>query len=161
MRNSECGVRSEDRTTIRPARSSDIPSLCGLLHDLFSIESDFAPDREKQARALALLIKDTAARSRVFVADSDGIIIGMCSVQTVISTAEGGPAAILEDLVVRRDFRGQGIGTRLLAEVLNWCRQRTISRLHLLADRHNGNAMDYYAGRGWNRTRLLCLRKFL
>lgn len=146
---------------IRLARPSDIPVLCDLLHDLFSIESDFTPDREKQVRALGLLIKDGAAHSAFFVADCDGLIVGMCSVQTVISTAEGGPAAILEDLVVHRDFRGQGIGTRLLAEVQHWCRQRTISRLHLLADRDNRKAMDYYANRGWVRTRLRCLKKRL
>ena len=146
---------------IRLARPGDIPALCDLLHDLFSIESDFAPDREKQARALDLLIKDRADRSAVFVAYSQNLIVGMCSVQTVISTAEGGPAAILEDLIVHRDFRRQGIGARLLAEVLKWCRQRTISRIHLLADRDNGKTLDYYAGRGWSRTRLLCLKKHL
>jgi len=66
--------------SIRRATSDDIPAMCGLFSELFSIESDFSPDREKQARGLELLLSDAARTSIIFVADRGEEIIGMCSV---------------------------------------------------------------------------------
>jgi hypothetical protein len=74
---------------IRPAGSADIPQMCDLLSELFSIESDFSPDREKQTRGLNLLLDDSSGASIVLVAEREGEITGMCSAQTMISTAEG------------------------------------------------------------------------
>ena len=42
----------------------------------------------------------------------------MCTVQTLISTAEGGPVGLVEDVIVRADYRGHGIGARLLTEAI-------------------------------------------
>jgi len=58
----------------------------------------------------------------------------MCSVQTLISTAEGGKVGLHEDLIVRKDFRGKGIGAKLLAEVFRWCETYEILRLQLLRE---------------------------
>jgi GNAT superfamily N-acetyltransferase len=146
---------------IRPARTEDIPHLCLLLDELFSLESDFNPDKTKQARGLELLISDQSGKTLVLVAASGRDIAGMCTVQTLISTAEGGPVGLVEDVVVRRDHRGTGIGARLLSDAADWCRARGMSRLQLLADRENRGALDFYASRNWAATRLICLRKIL
>jgi hypothetical protein len=44
--------------TIRSATTGDIPRMVELLVDLFSIGSDFAPDKESQIRGLAMLVND-------------------------------------------------------------------------------------------------------
>jgi len=135
--------------------------MCDLLCELFSIESDFSPNREKQARGLKLLFADTTGASIIFVADRGEEIIGMCSVQTLISTAEGGPVGLLEDLIVRKDSRGNGIGTRLLSEIFRWCATKDISRLQLLRDLDNECALKFYSDNGWTGTKLVCMRKML
>src|SRR3990172_223231 len=135
--------------SIRRATSADIPVLCDLLCELFSIEADFSPDRRKQARGLKLLLTDTAATSIIIVAAQGDEIVGMCSVQTLISTAEGGPVGLLEDLIVRKDHRGNGIGTRLLSEIYKWCVTKSISRIQLLRDVDNERALKFYAGNDW------------
>lgn len=135
--------------------------MCDLLGELFSIESDFSPDTGKQSRGLKLILGDTSGASLVLVADRGGEIIGMCSVQTVISTAEGGPVGLLEDLIVRRDHRGKGIGTRLLCAIVRWCDTKNISRVQLLRDVDNGRALEFYIGNGWSSTNLVCMRKML
>jgi GNAT superfamily N-acetyltransferase len=142
----------------RPARSEDVRQLCALLADLFSLESDFEPDPRKQASGLELLISDSSGNSLVLVAESRGEVLGMCSVQTLISTAEGGSVGLVEDVVVRKDRRKNGIGTRLLSEVLKWCEAKGLSRVHLLADMDNGNALRFYLNRRWIATNLICLR---
>ncbi len=146
---------------IRPASLADIRQMCTLLSELFSIESDFSPDRDKQARGLNLLISDTSGSSAVFVAEDSGEIIGMCSVQMLISTAEGGPVGLVEDLIIRRDCRGKGIGTALLSGIVRWCASKKATRLQLLRDADNAEAHEFYIGNGWSETRLLCMRKYL
>lgn len=147
------------KLTVRRATHEDIPQMCGLLSELFSIESDFSPDREKQARGLELLLSDTAGASVILVADRGEKIIGMCSVQTLISTAEGGPVGLLEDLVVRKDHQGHGIGTKLLFEIFRWCDTKNISRIQLLRDADNERARKFYADNGLSNTSLVCMRK--
>ncbi|MBI5639697.1 MAG: GNAT family N-acetyltransferase [Nitrospirae bacterium] len=147
--------------SIRPARAGDISQMCALLADLFSLESDFSPDRKKQARGLKLLLSDASGSSAVFVAEHDKEIIGMCSVQTLISTAEGGPVGLLEDVIVRKEHRGKGIGKGLLAEVVRWCTRKNLSRLQLLRDADNEPALKFYARSGWAGINLVCMRKML
>jgi GNAT superfamily N-acetyltransferase len=145
--------------SVRPACLEDIPQLCELLGDLFSLESDFAPDPGKQTRGLGLLINDSTGKSLVLVAGSGREIIGMCTVQTVISTAEGGLAGLVEDVVVRKGRRKNGIGTRLLSEAVAWCKTKGMSRIQLLADRENNHALKFYLNHCWKTTNLICLRR--
>jgi len=83
----------------------------------------------------------------------------MCTVQTLISTAEGGPVGLIEDVIVHRDYRGTGIGARLLFAAADWARIKGMSRLQLLADYDNRAALNFYASQRWETTRLICLRK--
>lgn len=143
---------------IRLACISDIPALCDLLADLFCIETDFSPDREKQARGLEILLGDATGVSAVFVAEQDGKIIGMASIQVLVSTAEGGIVGQVEDVIVHRQSRRTGVGSRLLDHIIAWSRSRGLTRLQLLADCANASAIDFYASRGWRTTSLQCVR---
>jgi GNAT superfamily N-acetyltransferase len=82
----------------------------------------------------------------------------MVSIQTLISTAQGGVVGLLEDLVVRTQSRGQGLGTRLLHAAQDWARTRGMTRVQLLADTANAPALRFYARHGWQGTQLVCLR---
>ena len=143
---------------IRAASESDLDVMVGLIERLFMLEPDFRFDAGRARRGLDLLLarEDAAA---LWVAELDGQVIGMCSAQIVISTAEGGLAAWVEDVVVRPELRGAGIGRRLLAAVSAWAMRRGISRLQLLADAENAIALGFYRRLDWQTTRLICLRQ--
>ena len=144
---------------IRRARVKDLPELEALLGVLFSIEADFEVDEAKQHRGLSLMLgSDTR---QILVAQVDGRVVGMVSAQLVISTAEGGPSALLEDLVVREEHRGINIGARLLAKIEKWAVEKGATRYQLLADRKNSPALAFYEKHGWHPTQLICLRKKL
>lgn len=145
---------------VRPAQRDDLPVLCALLGELFSIEADFRPDPARQWAGLERLLAH-APEAVVLVAELDGVVVGMCTAQVLISTAEGGEAALVEDVVVRGDRRGCGIGSALLTALEAWCRRRGIRRLQLLADRANPPALDFYRARGWQPTQLMAWRKTL
>lgn len=142
---------------IRPARIRDLELLVSLLEVLFRIEEDFISNAARQLKGLQLLLNDE--RSTVLVAEQGTKIIGMCTGQLVISTAEGGPAVLVEDVVVDPDYRGMGTGRKLLESIFRWAEENTASRLQLLADRNNMAALGFYEKMGWQETRLICLRK--
>jgi GNAT superfamily N-acetyltransferase len=98
-------------------------------------------------------------RRAVLVAERDGAVVGMVTAQLVVSTAEGGPAALVEDMVIDAPERGRGAGRALLEAIEGWARERGATRLQLLADDGNEPALAFYARMGWRRTRLVCLRR--
>jgi GNAT superfamily N-acetyltransferase len=146
---------------IRNARSDDIPAMVDLLHLLFSIEADFAFEPVRQRRGLAAMLDGCGKHRCIKVAEVQDQVVGMGSGQTLISTAEGGIVALVEDVVVLPAWQGQGIGGRLLESVEAWARRHGATRLQLLADRSNGAALKFYERAGWGETRLICLRRKL
>ncbi len=143
---------------IRPATRSDINAMVELLHRLFTIEADFDFSAERQQRGLELLLAAPAAA--VMVAEKEGAVVGMATAQLVISTAEGGPSLLLEDLVVVPTRQNQGIGTELLIALDEWGCALGADRMQLLADRTNLPALNFYRQKGWQETQLICLRKY-
>ena len=144
---------------IRQATEADIDDLVELLGALFFIEADFNFDTEKQRRGLCLLL--AASTACVLVAEYENAVIGMCTAQTLISTAQGGRVGLVEDVVVKEVFRSRGVGRRLLNALEAWCKARGFTRIQLLADQNNSAALGFYDKAGWGRTDLICLRKMM
>lgn len=143
---------------IRAAKKKDINDLTDLLKQLFSIEEDFIFDGVKQKKGLGLLLDSD--RAMILVAEESGAVIGMVTGQLVISTAEGELSLLIEDMIVNRQQRGKGVGRKLLQVMADWANQRGAHRMQLLADLNNHRAFSFYERAGWDRTSLLCLRKY-
>lgn len=149
---------------VREARPEDLDALVELLGMLFSIESDFSADAGRQAAGLSLMLKPGQGRLVLVAAASDegtGRVIGMATAQLLVSTAEGGPALLVEDVVVRPESRGRGVGRALIARIEDWGRRLGATRLQLLTDRDNDDAFSFYDHCGFSRTNLVCLRRSL
>jgi GNAT superfamily N-acetyltransferase len=142
---------------LREALRRDIPELCALLADLFATEADFRPDAARQRRALEMLL-DSPASGRVYCAIQAGEVAGMVSILFTVSTAEGGRAAWLEDMVVRRDCRGAGIGRRLLDYAIERARDAGCTRITLLTDAVNSGAIRFYSRAGFAGSAMTPLR---
>lgn len=143
----------------RGAGPRDVPRLVALIGELFAIETAFTVDPARQERGLRTLL--AAANAHVLVAVAGEAVVGMCTVQLTVSTAEGGPSGLIEDVVVDRAWRGKGIGRALLDEAETWARAQGALRVQLLADQRNRPALDFYAARGWTLTPMVCLNKKL
>jgi ribosomal protein S18 acetylase RimI-like enzyme len=144
---------------IRNAQRSDMDAMVDLLEVLFSIEDDFSVDKARQRRGLKLMLDGCLKHRCIKVAEVNGKVIGMCTAQTLISTAEGGIVALVEDVVVDLQFRDRGIGRKLMESIEDWSRSRGATRMQLLADRTNFSALDFYDKIGWLPTQLICLRR--
>lgn len=148
----------ESQYIIRKAKLEDIPRLSGLLEILFSVEADFTADESKQRKGLEMMLNDPENRC-ILVAESNQGVIGMCTAQILVSTAEGGPVALIEDVIVDKQFRRWGIGQKLLLAIEDWALERGARRLQLLADQNNTPALEFYKRMSWNKTQLICLHK--
>ncbi len=143
---------------VRSATPADLEQLVRLLGVLFSIEADFQPEPERQRRGLELMLVAPERRC-VLVAEEAGAVVGMVTAQLLVSTAEGAPSALVEDMVVDEAARGRGVGRRLIQALEAWARARGATRLQLLADRDNHSALRFYERMGWRATQLVCWRR--
>lgn len=144
---------------IEPATIEDLPELAEMLFELFSLEADFVPDREKQMRGLRLILEQPS-RGRIFVLRSQNRIIGMINLLITISTAEGGFVLLLEDLIIRQNHRGQGYGTQLLNYAIDFAKKKNFLRITLLTDRPNESSKRFYLKHGFVESDMLPMRMY-
>lgn len=130
------------------AKASDLPRLVELLGILFESEAEFSPDAEKQRTALEAILGNSAI-GKIFVAREGREVIAMASLLYTISTAEGGKAALFEDLVTAPEHRKRGIGAALLKHVIEQARAEGVVRITLLTDMQNERAQAMYRRAGF------------
>lgn len=152
----ERGVE-RDTFWIRPASHEDVCSMAQLLEELFAIETDFVSDVEKQRTGLKMLLDSTMAK--VWVAERRGRVVGMCSAQMVVSTAEGNYSAWLEDVVVSSAYRRRGLGKALMTAATQWAKDQGAVRVQLMADSRNVPALLFYRQQEWRQTNMIALRR--
>ena len=133
--------------------------MAELLHQLFAIEADFTPDYDTQVKGLELLLHRPSAG--IFVADLDGQVVGMCTVQVLVSTAMGQEVGAVEDVIIDVGHRGKSIGSALMRTVEAWAEEKRLGRLQLGADKNNGPALCFYRQQGWKHTNLIGWMKIL
>ncbi len=144
--------------TIDDATLADIPALCDLLGLLFAQEADFTPDRAKQERGLRMILDD-ARVGAILVARDGRQAIGMVNLLFTVSTAEGARAMLLEDMIVRPDHRGQGVGLKLIEAAIARATATGCARITLLTDEDNNQAQWFYGRAGFRRSAMIPMRR--
>ena len=145
---------------IRDANYNDLDDMVLLLKELFSIEKDFEFNRVKHENGLRRIL-ESDKRCKLFVYEYDNKAIAMCSVQLLISTAEGEYSAVIEDVVVNKNHHGEGVGKKLIDSAEKWAMEKGATRVTLLADMDNSNALGFYDRLDIKRTNMICLKKHI
>jgi ribosomal protein S18 acetylase RimI-like enzyme len=144
---------------IRPATIDDMDSLVSLMNYLLSIDGDFPNSEENQRRGFEMVINSDKAW--VFVIESAGKIEGMCSMFSFISTVQGGYVGMIEDVVVKEEVAGQGLGQQLLEYAEKFAIEKGLSRLQLMVDKDNETARSFYEKMDWEKTSFIGYRKYI
>jgi GNAT superfamily N-acetyltransferase len=132
---------------IRPARPADIPAIYQLIRDLASYENALADVTGSEAQLRGALLAEPPA---VFahVAEHDGQVAGFALWYLSFSTWTAGHGIYLEDLYVKPELRGSGLGRALLAELARICVARGYPRLEWAVLDWNTPSRGFYASLG-------------
>ena len=131
--------------SIRPALAADVPVLSMLIHELAEFE------RLPVVVTEADLLRDGFCESpkfRALVAEWDGQPAAYAFFFDYYSTFEGRHGLFLEDLYVRDQYRGKGIGKALLARVASIARQENCFGVRWQVLDWNTPAIEFYKGLG-------------
>lgn len=142
---------------IRLAADKDIPCLIALLSELFAIEAEFQPDEAAEARGLAMILAAPTS-GRILMAEDEGRAVAMVNLIYIVSTALGARVALLEDMIVTREARGQGLGRALIEAAIAQARSDGCRRITLLTDGTNTAAHAFYERAGFTRSAMVPYR---
>lgn len=145
---------------IEKATLADIPDLAALLTELFTLEQEFEPNHHAQLTGLRRLLS-TQDTGFIMLARDQHHVVGMVNILFTESTALGSRVGLLEDMVVASDYRGQGIGSRLLKQALDEAARSGCKRITLLTDHNNDSAQQFYRQAGFEPSTMIVLRKSL
>ncbi len=142
------------------AQVQDIPTLCILLQQLFSQEAEFVPDTEVQTHALKMIIENKNV-GEIFIILKEEKIVGMVNFLYTISTALGTKVAILEDMILEKNYRGQNLGTTLIDFALAKVKENGCRRVTLLTDEDNTYAHKFYQNKGFEKSSMVPFKLIL
>lgn len=132
---------------IRPATKADVPLILSLIRELAAYERE--PDAVETTEAD--LLRDGFGPNPVIhclIAEAEGQPAGFALYFFNYSTWRGRPGIHLEDLFVRPEFRGRGVGKALLAAVARVAVERRCGRLQWDVLEWNQPAIDFYQSIG-------------
>ena len=132
---------------IRPATREDVPLILQFIRDLAEYER--APEAAV-ARPEDLLRYGFGAepKFRVVIAEWNGQPAGFALFFNNFSTWQGRPGLFLEDLFVRPEFRGKGIGKALLVHLAQIAIREECGRFVWQVLDWNTPSIDFYKSLG-------------
>ena len=131
---------------IREARKEDMPAVLELIKELAAFENE--PDAV--VTTVETLEKEGFGEHplfKVFVAEVEGRIEGMALVYYRFSTWKG-RTLHLEDLIVREEKRGTGLGNALYKKIIQYARSQGLKRVEWVVLDWNQHAIDFYERSG-------------
>jgi GNAT superfamily N-acetyltransferase len=131
---------------IRPATLVDVPLIRSLIHELATYEREPHSVQITEAQLLADGFGSGLGSERYYeclIAEQDGAPAGFALFFPIYSTWRG-RSLHLEDLFVRPQFRGLGIGKALLTRVAAIAVERGCARLQWDVLAWNQPAIDFY-----------------
>jgi GNAT superfamily N-acetyltransferase len=133
--------------TIRPCRPDDAETLVTLIHELAVYErlEQFA---KAKPEALRTHLFGPRPATEAILAEVDGTAAGFALFFATFSTFRGQPGLYLEDIFVRNEYRGRGIGKALLATVARLAVDRGCGRLEWSVLDWNAPAIGFYQSLG-------------
>ena len=129
--------------SIRPATPSDMPLIAALIRELAEYERLAHEVRFAEA-VLGEKLFGPRPYAEVVIGEIGGVAQGFALFFHNFSTFEGRPGIYLEDLFVRPDARGGGLGKALLAHLARLAVERGCARLDWWVLDWNEPAIGFY-----------------
>jgi GNAT superfamily N-acetyltransferase len=134
-------------TTIREARPEDCEVLAGLIRDL-AIYEKLEHEAKATADDLRRHLFGQRPYAQALIAEVEGQASGFALYFSNFSTFKGKPGIYLEDLFVKPEHRGQGIGKALLARLAKIALERDCGRFEWAVLDWNASSIAFYQSLG-------------
>jgi GNAT superfamily N-acetyltransferase len=135
------------KVSIRPAVRADLPLIAQFIRDLAEYEKLSDEVRFDEA-GLGDRLFGARPYAEVLIGEIDGVPQGFALFFHNFSTFEGKPGIYLEDLFVRPDARGSGLGKALLSRLAALAVERDCARLEWWVLDWNQSAIGFYKSLG-------------
>lgn len=128
---------------LRPATEADFPEILGMIKELALFEK--AP--EKVTNSVEQMQREKDFFRCIMAENEDGIIVGMALYFFAYYTWVG-KSLYLDDLYIKPQYRGNGIGTMLLKEIMKISKEEKCTRIRWQVLDWNTPAIDLYKKMG-------------
>lgn len=136
-----------EKLRIRKAEQSDIPDILRMIKELAEYER-LLHEVVTTEQHLQEVIFGKNKFVEVLIAEFESKLAGQTIFFHNFSTFVGKPGLYIEDLYVRPEFRGKGIGKALLNEVIKIAKERNCGRVEWVVLDWNQPAIDFYKSMG-------------
>ncbi|MBN2016579.1 MAG: GNAT family N-acetyltransferase [Candidatus Cloacimonetes bacterium] len=142
-----------DKVEVRQAEIRDIPYIKELLLQLYNtISNNEGLDQMMIEHNLAKVFSDEHS---ILIAEKQGSIVGMIYVIYHQSLLHYGLSACIEELVVHKGFRGQGIGKLLVEKGVEMAHEKGCVELEVSTEFTNKEAISFYEKFGFKQIGVL------
>jgi len=128
---------------IRPARVEDAAAILALNASFDDIRTT--------VEQIAQHIAHYAVFETPFVAEEDGVVIGMACLRLLPCLCDAFPYAELTELIVNPAYRRRGVGRALVGKIEQQAREQGAAALHINAAEHNHTAQTFYQTLGYQQ----------
>jgi GNAT superfamily N-acetyltransferase len=134
-------------SSVRAATPDDVPIVVSLIKELADYEREPEAATATEADIHTALFGESPT-AFCHVAELDGEVVGFALWFLNFSTWLGKPGIYLEDLFVRPQARGTGLGKALLTTLIDIARERGYGRVEWSVLDWNTPAQDFYRALG-------------
>ncbi|MDD4813777.1 MAG: GNAT family N-acetyltransferase [Bacteroidales bacterium] len=128
---------------IRPLEKRDYPQLLSLFMEF----SAFQKKADEMKNSVESMEEESDLLNAFVVETDSGQIIGYATYFYAYFTWSG-KSLYMDDLYVKPDFRGKGLGKKLLNSIIDLAKQEKCKKIHWQVARWNANAIEFYQNLG-------------
>ncbi len=143
----------------KKAEISDIKIILVMMSEFYTHEKLDYNQSVLQSALEGLINNGSAGEVRVINYGSN--IAGYFVLTFTYSLEYGGKNALLDELYVRENFRGKGIGRQVLSFIEEFCREKSIHAIHLQVKKFNPLAKRLYTAVGFEEVDRVFMTKVL
>jgi len=137
------------RANIREATKEDIDGILELYK-----QPDMGDGKVlsiKQAQTIFDRI-NSYPNYKVYVAEVEGVIVGTFALAIMDNLAHlGTPSGLIEDVVVKTNFQGRGIGKQMMEYAMEYCKKQGCYKVSLSSNLKREGAHRFYESLGYKK----------
>jgi N-acetylglutamate synthase-like GNAT family acetyltransferase len=154
LKNQGTGMNQNTIITVREARGGDAAAVTALYRSFVS---------NPHINVLENRLENIASDSNnfIFVCEANAVVCGTAFLTLCLDAMFGNqPYGVLENVVINKDYRGKGIGTRLYWHVEEICIARDCSKIMLLSTVTRESAHHFFEQQGFSSVNKLGFVKY-